>query len=182
MNLIKTSLFIFFLHFTTFSYCQINQPNSDLLLEKKILKTTKTTDIIKIDGVLNEPIWNQLDAAKDFTMFDPGSGNPEPVNKKTKIKVTYTEEAIYIGAYLFDDNIKSIPMEILGRDNFGQADYLFVSLNPNNDGLNDLAFIVFSTGSQADAKVINGNEDFSWNAVWESSVKINDDGDRKSVV
>lgn len=176
MNLIKTSLFIFFLHFTTFSYCQINQPNSDLLLEKKILKTTKTTDIIKIDGVLNEPIWNQLDAAKDFTMFDPGSGNPEPVNKKTKIKVTYTEEAIYIGAYLFDDNIKSIPMEILGRDNFGQADYLFVSLNPNNDGLNDLAFIVFSTGSQADAKVINGNEDFSWNAVWESSVKINDDG------
>lgn len=176
MNLIKTSLFIFFLHFTTFSYCQINQPNSDLLLEKKILKTTKTTDIIKIDGVLNEPIWNQLDAAKDFTMFDPGSGNPEPVNKKTKIKVTYTEEAIYIGAYLFDDNVKSIPMEILGRDNFGQADYLFVSLNPNNDGLNDLAFIVFSTGSQADAKVINGNEDFSWNAVWESSVKINDDG------
>ncbi|MCM2302015.1 MAG: carbohydrate binding family 9 domain-containing protein [Flavobacteriaceae bacterium] len=172
---IRISL-LFLLVFTNI-YSQLSSTLiSKSLNEKKTLHTFKTDESIKIDGILDEEIWGKLDEATDFTMFDPGSGTPEPTNKKTKIKVTYTEEAIYIGAYLYDDNVKSIPMEILGRDNFGQADYLFVTLNPNNDGLNDVAFVVFSSGSQADAKVINGNEDFSWNAVWESGVKINDNG------
>ena len=33
-----------------------------------------------------------------------------------------------------------------------------------------------STGNQNDSKAVNGNEDFSWNAVWDSSVKMMDDG------
>lgn len=176
MKYFNIKLTILLLLFFTKGFSQLSKPETNYLSSKKTLKTIKANESIKIDGILDEPIWDKLDSATDFTMFDPGSGTPESANKKTTIKVTYTEEAIYIGAYLYDNNVKSIPMEIFGRDNFGQADYLFVTLNPNNDGLNDVAFIVFSSGTQADAKVINGNEDFSWNAVWESSVKINNDG------
>lgn len=176
MRLLKSIIYIAVALNTTLIFSQLQKSNNNFLNEKKVLNTIKTDEIIKIDGVLDEPIWDQLESATDFTMFEPGSGTPAPKTKKTEIKVTYTEEAIYIGAYLYDDNVSSIPMEIIGRDNFGQADYLFVVINPNNDALNDVAFVVFSSGSQADAKVINGNEDFSWNAVWDSSVKVNDDG------
>lgn len=159
------------------SYSQLTKNDLEQLSEKKILKTIKTNESIKIDGILNEDIWSKLEVAKDFVMFKPGNGNPEPNNKKTEVKISYTEEAIYIAAYLFDDQVSSIPMEFTTRDNFGQADYFLVTLNPNNDGQNDVFFVVFSTGAQADAKLNpNGNDDFSWNAVWESAVKINNDG------
>lgn len=176
MNTFKLTLAILVLFISSSSYAQLAKTEINFLTDKKVLNTIKTTEVIKIDGILDEAIWSQLESATDFTMFEPGSGTPTPKTKKTEIKVTYTEEAIYIGAYLYDNNVSSIPMEVIGRDNFGQADYLFVVINPNNDALNDVAFVVFSSGSQADAKVINGNEDFSWNAVWDSSVKVNDDG------
>ena len=63
------------------------------------------------------------------------------------------------------------------RDNFGQADFFLISINPNNDGQNDTEFLVFSTGTQGDAIVTSdGNEDWGWNAVWDSAVKHVDDG------
>ena len=50
-------------------------------------------------------------------------------------------------------------------------------MNPNNDAQNDTEFFVFSSGTQADAVASPSNgEDFGWNAVWDSSVKIVDDG------
>ncbi len=175
----------------TSSYSQLQNSEKNVLTEKKTLSTIKTNQSIKIDGILDEEIWSTLDVAKDFVMFKPGNGTPEPPNKKTIVKVTYSEEAVYIGAYLYDDNPTAIPMEFSSRDNFAIADYFTTIINPNNDGQNDVLFMVSSAGTQVDAKVINrsnewgnrgneggnrGNEDFSWNAVWDSSVKINHDG------
>ena len=65
---------------------------------------------------------------------------------------------------------------MLYRDNFSQADFFLVTINPNDDGQNPFEFIVQSTGNQADAKISNGNEDFNWSAVWDSAAKITDKG------
>ncbi|MDP2088101.1 MAG: DUF5916 domain-containing protein [Flavobacteriaceae bacterium] len=177
MKYFTVKLTILFLLIFTNSYGQITKSDNGFLSEKKSFNTLKANESIKIDGILDEDIWSQLEVAKDFVMFKPGNGLSEPKNKKTEVRVTYTEEAIYIGAYLFDNNVASIPMEFSERDNFGQADFFIASINPNNDGQNDVLFFVFSTGGQADARVTNqGGEDFSWNAVWESSVKMNNDG------
>ena len=93
-----------------------------------------------------------------------------------EVKVTYDDQAIYVSAYLYDDP-NLIMKQLTSRDNFGQADFFAVVLNPNNDAQNDTNFFVFSSGQQADA-IANPSigEDFSWNAVWYSAVKINDDG------
>ena len=86
----------------------------------------------------------------------------------------YDNEAIYISAILFDPDPSKIPMEFTNRDNLGQADFFLVTINPNDDGQNGFQFIVMSTGSQAEAKISDGREDFSWNAVWASDVKVSE--------
>nr|WP_164975257.1 DUF5916 domain-containing protein [Lutibacter sp. HS1-25] len=130
-----------------------------------------------IDGVLNEEFWKNADIAKDFVMFRPGEGTPENPNKKTVVKIAYDNEAIYFGATLFDNTPDKIPMQFGSRDTFKNTDFFLISLNPFNDGQNDFEFFVMSTNSQADAKVFpDGDEDFSWNAVWNSEVTINDNG------
>ncbi len=75
-----------------------------------------------------------------------------------------------------DPDPEGIPQEFAIRDNFSQADFFLVTINPNDDGQNPFEFIVQATGNQGDAKVSNGNEDFNWSAVWESAAKINDKG------
>ena len=143
---------------------------------KKTYTTKRVLNAPKIDANLNDEAWKDTDVAKDFVMLRPDSGKPEPKNKKTEVRVVYNDKAIYIGAFLYDDSPKDIPVEFQIRDNFGNADFFAVVINPLNDGINQFEFFVTSAGNQNDAVVSSNGEDFSWNAVWKSNVKIVDNG------
>ena len=152
--------------------------------EKKSLHITKTTVAPKIDGVLDDAIWNTVEVASDFVQYDPVMGTPAKEHQKTEVRLTYNNQAIFVSAYLHEK-----PEDILKvfspRDDFGQADYFGITFNPNNDAQNDIKFYVMSSGTQAD--IIGGSSgrrgggpgprgDRGWNAVWESAVKLVDDG------
>lgn len=130
----------------------------------------------KIDGILDDVVWSKAEIATDFIQFRPEMGLTLSDSERTEVKMTYDDKAIYVAAYLYDDPQK-IMKQLTGRDNFGQTDFFALVLNPNNDAQNDTQFFVFSSGVQADA-IANPSigEDFSWNAVWDSAVKINEDG------
>lgn len=143
---------------------------------KKNLITKRVSNPPKIDGVLDDNAWENCDIAKDFVMFRPTSGTPEKENQKTEVKVVYDDEAIYFAAYLYDDKPNEIPKEFANRDNFGTVDWFGIMLNPNNDSQNDTEFFIQASGNQADAKSNAFNEDFSWSAVWDSEVRIVENG------
>ena len=143
-------------------------------IKKKSVQASRIQQAPIIDGKLNESFWLGADQAKDFVMFKPGDGDPE-TDKKTVVKIVYDDDAIYFGAVMYDTNPSSIPTQETTRDNIGNADFLLISINPNNDGQNDTEFLVTSAGTQADAKVTSNGEDWSWNAVWESAIQMNDD-------
>lgn len=144
--------------------------------DKKTVHIHRIHDQVKIDGVLNESFWKEAEQIKDFVMFKPGVNTPEPEHKRTVVKIAYDDDAIYVGAVLYDNNIDSIPKQIMGRDQFGNTDFFGIVLNPSNDQQNDFEFFVHYTGSQSDAFVNPKiGEDFSWNAVWKSQVSYTDD-------
>jgi Domain of unknown function (DUF5916)/Carbohydrate family 9 binding domain-like len=144
--------------------------------EKKTLTIKKTTIAPKIDGVLDDEAWINADEAKDFTQFRPTMGVQEKAHQKTIVKMTYDDNAIYIAAYLHDKP-EDIQRQFTNRDNFGQSDFFTVIINSNNDAQNDIEFIVLSSGTQADAVSSPENGiDFGWNAVWDSALKVVDDG------
>ena len=150
--------------------------SSILAQEKKTLQISRTDNPPKIDGVLDDTAWENAMEAKDFTQFRPTMGVAEKDFQKTVVKMTYDNDAIYIAAYLYDKP-ELIMKQVTSRDNFGQNDFFLVVLNPNNDAQNDTELVVFPTGTQADAIANPSNgEDFGWNAVWDSAVKIVDDG------
>lgn len=143
---------------------------------RKRIKATRIANAPKIDGLLNDKAWSNAEVAKDFIILSPNNGKPAPDSHQTEVKVVYDDNAIYIAANMKDPNPDAIPMEFTNRDNFGQSDFFLVTINPNDDGQNPFLFAVMSSGSQAEAKVSEENEDFSWNAVWESDVKMNPQG------
>jgi hypothetical protein len=51
-----------------------------------------------------------------------------------------------------------------------------VSINGFNDGQQDFRFFVSAANIQMDCLATEGNEDFSWDAIWESKATITDFG------
>ncbi|HEU4496369.1 MAG TPA: DUF5916 domain-containing protein, partial [Flavobacterium sp.] len=115
-------------------------------------------------------------AASDFLMFEPDNGKPISPEKKTDVKVLYDDNAIYIAAVLYDSRPGQILKEMTQRDNFGTADHFGVFINGFNDGQQDFRFFVSAAGVQMDCLATEGNEDFSWDAIWESEIEITDYG------
>jgi len=144
--------------------------------DKKELNIERTINSPKIDGILDDDIWQDADIATGFTQFRPEMGVVERDHQQTIVKMAYNDNAIFVAAYLHD-RPEDIMKQFTSRDNFGQSDFFGVVLNPNNDAQNDIEFFVFSSGTQADAVSSPSNgEDFGWNAVWDSAVKIVEDG------
>jgi len=163
-------LFLFLLISCSFSYSQSSsQP-------RKIYTTQKIENPPKIDGILNEEVWENAEIADDFVMFEPGDGDPIPESHKTVARILYDDEAIYVSAFLKEENPEKILRQFTQRDNINQSEFFFIDINTYDDGENQTRFIVTSAGTQADARITGNNEDFAYNVVWESAISQDEKG------
>lgn len=144
--------------------------------QQKTLRTTFTNDKISIDGKVDEDSWKTSETATDFIMFEPDNGAQIAPEKKSTIRITYDNEAIYVSAVLNDENPSGILKEITQRDLFGTADHFGVYINGFNDGQQDFRFFVSAAGVQLDCIATEGSEDYSWDAIWNSHVEITNEG------
>lgn len=156
--------------------CFAQKAETDSTVRKKT-EALKITDAPKIDGILDEEIWQQASIAGNFIERRPNNGTPAPENFKSEIKILYDDTGIYIGAILYDSEPGKIAHELTERDNIETDDIFGVTINGYNDHQQSLEFLVMPSGVQADAKITNDfGEDFSYNGVWYSAVKITDNG------
>lgn len=143
---------------------------------KKKLSATRTSGSPKIDGFLDDAVWNTAPIATDFIELRPVPGRIETKDGRTEIKVLYDDYAIYIAARMYDKP-DSIVHELVSRDQIGNADFIGVVFDTFLDGVNGYGFFVTAAGVQFDAKYsLIGGEDPTWNAVWESHVTLDDKG------
>jgi hypothetical protein len=147
-----------------------------VLGQKKILNTKSITSRISIDGKISEEAWDLAETASDFIMYQPDNGKPISENKKTKVKIIYDNDAIYIAAIMYDEDPSKIKKEITNRDKFGVTDYFSVFINGFNDGQQDFRFYVTAAGVQIDCISTEGYNDFSWDAIWDSKTTLTDQG------
>ena len=163
-------LFLFLLISCTFSYSQ----NSSKA--RKVYMTHKIENPPKIDGIIDEKVWETVAVAEDFVMVEPGDGDPIPESHKTVARILYDDEAIYISAFLKEKNPEKILRQFTQRDNINQSEFFFIDINTYDDGENQTRFIVTSAGTQADARITGNNEDYAYNVVWESAISQDEKG------
>jgi len=125
----------------------------------------------KIDGNLDEDFWKVIDPAKDFIQRLPNEG--KPANFRSEVKIAYTDYAIYIGAHLYDEHPELILKQLGNRDDDGlNADYFMLKFDTYNKRQDAYQFGVYASGVQTDSRI----SDFTFDAVWQSEVKIVEDG------
>ena len=145
--------------------------------DKKVYTIKNIKSAPKIDGELNDKIWEKLNIASNFSQISPNNGKPEKKHQRTEVKICYDSKNIYFGVMMYDNAPDSILRELSERDQENKNfDGFGVWLNPFNDGQIEYNFMLTAAGVQLDRKFSPIGIDKSWDAVWKSAVKINTNG------
>jgi hypothetical protein len=169
----RSLLFIFIFLYISKNQAQNIHPKKDSIKEFTALRITNPPEI---DGLLNDEVWKNKPIATNFVMIEPGDGNPSRETHPTSVKVVYDNEAVYIAAYMKDNEPNRIMRQFTQRDNIEQSDFFLVDINTYNDGENQTRFVITSAGTLADAKMTGNNEDYSYNVVWEGEISYDENG------
>ncbi|OFY27891.1 MAG: hypothetical protein A2275_13690 [Bacteroidetes bacterium RIFOXYA12_FULL_35_11] len=161
-------LFLYFFILPLFLFAQEKE-------KCKQINAVRINESITLDGELNEPAWLNASTANGFYTYDPVNGNP--ATEKTEVKFLFDDDAIYIGAMMYDSDPSKILKEFTKRDGTNpNADLFWFTINPNEDGQNYFQFQVSSVNVQTDIKGSSTGSDIGWNAVWFSETKISEKG------
>ena len=145
---------------------------------KKRTEALRITEPIQIDGKLDEAPWQKASPAGDFIIYNPHNGMPSKF--RTEVRLLYDDDALYIGAIMYDSYPDSIFTQ-LGQRDAGDinADHFWIEISPFNDGLNGEMFKVSASNVQIDNKMSTADSWMhrdSWDAVWHSNTSISDEG------
>ena len=144
--------------------------NDDLKIDAERINTQ-----IKIDGKLNENVWALGKGVSSFIQHDPLEGT-QP-SEKTTVKILYDDNAIYIGARMYDDHPDSIVSRLARRDVDVNSDLFGVFFDPYHDKRSGYYFGLNAAGTLYDGVLYNDSwDDNSWDGVWEGKAIIDNEG------
>jgi len=146
---------------------------------KSSLEIPRLTHAPKIDGVLDNPIWEtealKIDA---FVQLSPKeNGTP---TERTVAYLGHDGKNLYIAFRAFDSQASKIRCSITKRDNCLEDDWIIVMLDTFNEKRRAFTFAANPAGVQMDFIRIEegGNQtmDSSWDTVFDSNGSIDKDG------
>jgi len=152
------------------SLLAIAQPNANIQQEFQL--TIQPTKIpIKLDGILDEPAWNTVEAVSQFYKKFPNDIGA--AKKQTEVKYLFDDKNIYFAFKVYDSGtaiIKSLKRDIGHDGNDGVA----IVLDPLNQKTNGFYFVLSALNVQSEGQLTGDSEDglsYSWDAKWFSMTK-----------
>ena len=106
-----------------------------------------------IDGdILGDPAWAAVEPLTGFRQSAPDEG--QPASERTEVRVVFTEDTIYFGVVLFDDDPSGIIMTDSRRDSsMNNADSFQMVLDTFSDKQNGFVFGTTPAGQEYDGQV-----------------------------
>ncbi|MEQ1910481.1 MAG: DUF5916 domain-containing protein [Vicinamibacterales bacterium] len=144
--------------------------------ERKQARASRVAEAtIRVDGRLEEEVWQRATAISDFVQKQPDEG--APATERTEVRFAFDNEALYVGARMYSSTPIQAPLG--RRDESEQAEYLEVSLDTYLDRRTASALGVTATGVRLDhfyASDDESNDDATFNPVWEARTSIDSNG------
>lgn len=137
----------------------------------------RIAEAITVDGVLDEPAWQQATVVTDFYQQQPAEFSI--ATRRTEVRFLYDSDTLYVGAVLYDPEPTRLITNELKRDFGGSSgDGFGVILDPFQDRRNAYGFITNPGGAQRESLGYeNGRRnDGNWNGVWRVKTRVRDDG------
>ncbi len=152
-------------------YAQV-ESIEELRVEAKSLRAVRVDTPPLLDGVLDDPVWQQAELITDFHQTQPGDHTP--TSEPTELYVIYTEDALYVGARMYDSNPELISAPTIRH---GQGlpfdDRLVIILDPFNQGRAGYRFETNLNGVRHDSLYVTPTSfSLDWNAIWDTATSV----------
>ncbi|MGZ4824408.1 MAG: DUF5916 domain-containing protein [Terriglobales bacterium] len=129
---------------------------------------------IKVDGKLDEPVWQTIEPITNFTQTQPNEG--APVSRRTEARIFYDDNNIYFG-FRFEDDPDRINYHFVARDVGSGSDSADILLDTFHDRRTGYFFSITAAGAQFDGTFDEsrggqgfGTIDLTWDGIWYSGV------------
>ena len=141
------------------------------------LRATRIATPLRIDGRLDEAVYEQVQPIVEFEQQEPHEG--QPVSEPTQAWLLYDDRFIYVACRCWDAHPDRMVANDMRRDstNLRQNDNFGIELDTFHDKRNGFLFYVTPVGGMydgltTDERTLNGD----WNTVWDAKVTRTDKG------
>ncbi|MEN6560248.1 MAG: carbohydrate binding family 9 domain-containing protein [Acidobacteriota bacterium] len=147
----------------------------------------------RIDGRLDDPVWQQAPVIDGFRMVEPRPG--ENPTERTEARIVYDGHSLYVGVHCYDSEPGRISANNMAHDSgsgsggsymgWGQGyggaatasdDIVRVLLDPFQDKRNAYIFFVNARGARGEGLCYAGSSSLNWDGIWEAASSRLEDG------
>ncbi len=159
--------------------CPLATPAQELVIDggrEKSVRIVRADSPPVIDGVLDDAAWRNAAMIDDLHEVQPTEY--EPASEHTVIYLTYTDEALYVGAMLYDSEPDQITDRILrqGEQVFGD-DWFSVIIDPFHDRRSGYRFLTNPNGIRQEGLYQNVTDtQWDWQGIWRTAASKNGEG------
>ncbi|MGH7552348.1 MAG: DUF5916 domain-containing protein, partial [Longimicrobiales bacterium] len=147
---------------------------------RPVVRAVRLEGVIDLDGRIEEAVWLRAPAVTNFIQTDPVEG--QPATERTEVHVLFDEDALYIGARMFQSG--RVSTRLGRRDTFiMDSDWFYVMFDSYHGHLTAYQFSINPSGVKRDEMSTTGgpgspggNGDVSWDAVWDAATSIDPEG------
>ncbi len=145
------------------------------LAAPRVYVTERTPSPPRIDGRIDEAVWDSVEWSGGFTQREPTEGAPP--SGETQFKILYDDENLYLAYRAFDPVAGGVRSILTRRDQF-PGDWVEVNVDSYHDHRTAFSFTTSVSGTQGDEFVSQdgNNWDGNWDPVWEHETQIDAEG------
>jgi hypothetical protein len=143
----------------------------------RTMKAVRVLKGPKIDGVLDDSVWEQAEFTGDFIQRLPDIG--APATETTEVAIIYDDDNLIFGARLYDSEPDKIVHSEMRRDGPLLYEDLFeIVLDTYHDHRNAFNFVTNPAGARIDATLSEDGKirNRVWNGVWNAKTSIDEKG------
>ena len=140
-----------------------------------ILNPPFATSSPKIDGILDDEIWQNPPLRENFITYNPAYG--EVLQQKTEVWMAYDKQNLYFAFKCYDTEPDKIKTSITKRDDMFSDDWVGLSLDAMGNKQTSYDLFCNPNGIQGDilTSAVSG-EDIAPDFVWESAGRLTEEG------
>ena len=136
------------------------------------LRAVRVTAPLRLDGRLDEALYQTVPPISDFIQQEPDAG--APATEKTEAWIAFDNDNLYVAFRCWDSRPDRLVATELRRDNgniWSGNDHVSFMLDTFHDGRNSFHFAINPIGGRQDAQVTNERQwNGNWNTIWDLAV------------
>ena len=132
------------------------------------IRAVRVTTPMRLDGVLDEPLYSSVPPISDFIQVEPQEG--APATEKTELWLAFDRDNVYVSFRCWESDPTRVVANEMRRDATALwlgNDIVGIIFDTFYDRRNAVQFTVNSIGGRSDGQLTNGQYSGDWNTVWD---------------